>query len=132
MNDFLKITAIVLIVLILGIFVKNQRSEISLILVIAASCMVLVFVAINYISPVLEFLKNIYSSSGLHTDMVMVLIKTTGIGLICEIVNLICTDAGFGALGKTLKFTSVFVIIYLSIPLINELLTLINKVLMSE
>ena len=132
MDDFFRIIAIVLVVIILGIFLKNTRFEISALLVLVASCMVFLFVADKYISPVFEFVNNIRSVSGLNSEFVFILIKSAGIGLISEIVSLLCADAGFAALGKVIKFTSVFVILWLSIPLLNELITLIVKVLICE
>lgn len=132
MNDFIKVAAVILIVLVLGIFVKNLRPEMSVILVIAAGSIVLLFATINYISPVINFVRNLCTSGDLDLQMITTLIKATGIGMICEIITLICADAGFGALGKTLKFTSVFVILWVAIPLVSELLSLINKVLVNE
>ena len=132
MNDFIKIAGVVLVVLILGLFIKNLRPELSVVLVIAASCIAIIFASNRFVAPVVAFVKELCVSGGLNMDLVMILIKSAGIGIISEIVILICTDAGFAALGKILKFTSVFVIIWISLPLMNELISLINKVMVNE
>ena len=90
MNDFIKVTAVILIVLILGIILKSSRPEISLVLIIAASCVALIFVLTKYVSPVITFISELCASSGLDSNMVMILVKSAGIGMICEIVTLVC------------------------------------------
>ena len=65
----------------------------------------------------------------LESDTLTILLKAVGIGLVTEVTCLICTDAGNAALGKTLQFLSCAVILWLSIPLLNELLELIDNIL---
>ena len=67
--------------------------------------------------------------SGLDGDMVAILLKATGIGIVAEIANLVCKDAGNESMGKSLQLLGSAVILYLSIPLFTALIDLLQKVL---
>ena len=119
-----------IIAVILGIYTKKQSPEISVLLVIATVCSVLLFAISSYIAPVMEFISKIREMGELDHTAVTTLMKATGIGLLSEITVLLCVDAGFGSLGKMLQIISIFAILFISLPVINELISLITKVLM--
>ena len=52
-----------------------------------------------------------------------------GIGLVVEMGSLICADAGNSALGKTLQILGAIAVLWLSIPLINSLIALLEQIL---
>lgn len=128
MNLFLKVIAGVLIALILCIVLDKQGKDISFLLTIAVCSMVMV-AAVNYLQPILDFISRLQSIGQLDSNLVQILMKAVGIGLIAEIAGLICTDAGNAALGKTLQVLAAAVIIWLSIPLLNQLLEIIEQIL---
>ena len=128
MNVFLKVIAGVLIALILGIVLEKPGKDLALLLVLVACTMVLI-AAINYLQPVMEFIQRLQSIGKLDPKILEILTKVVGIGLIAEITALICTDAGNGALGKTLQILAAAVILWLSIPILNQLLSLIETIL---
>lgn len=130
MDNFLKITIIVLITIILGLYMQKQCREISVVLILVSVCTVLLFAFSSFIEPVFEFIDNVRSIGSINQNAVTTLIKASGIGLISEITALLCADAGFGSLGKVLQITSIFAILLISIPIFNELISLITKVLM--
>ena len=128
MNVFLKVIAGVLIALILGIVLEKPGKDLALLLVLVACTMVLI-AAINYLRPVMEFIQRLQAVGKLDPEILEILTKVVGIGLIAEITALICTDAGNGALGKTLQILAAAVILWLSIPILNQLLSLIETIL---
>jgi hypothetical protein len=52
-----------------------------------------------------------------------------GIGIISEIVCTLCTDVGNAALGRTLQLMASAAILWLSIPLLQELINFIEQIL---
>ena len=128
MNVYLKVIAGILIALILGIVLDKQGKDISILLTLAVCAMVMLAVT-NYLQPIMDFMKRLQNIGQLDSDVLQILIKAVGIGLIAEITNLICVDAGNGALGKTLQVLASAVIIWMSIPVFNQLLELIEKIL---
>ena len=85
--------------------------------------------AFSYLKPIVDFLKSLQVLGQLNWEMVQILLKTVGIGLITEITALICTDMGNASLGKSLQILSVAVILWLSLPLFQRLLDLLDAVL---
>jgi len=128
MNVFIKVIAGVLIALILGIVLEKPGKDLALLLTLTACAMVLI-AAVNYLQPVMDFVQRLQVIGKLDSEILEILTKVVGIGLIAEITGLICTDAGNGALGKTLQVLAAVVILWLSIPILNQLLSLIETIL---
>ena len=75
------------------------------------------------------FAENLQSVSQLDSDYLAILLKVVGIGFLAEIAALVCTDAGNATMGKVLQMLSSCVIMWLSLPLLNGLLELVQDIL---
>lgn len=117
-----------LIAVILGLTLRQQGKDIALLLSVAVCCMVIA-VGVSYLTPVIEFVRQLQESTGTDPDILRILLKSVGIGLIAEIAGLICTDAGNAALAKTIQILASAVILWLSLPLMSALLELVRKML---
>ena len=58
-----------------------------------------------------------------------ILIKAVGVGILSEITGTICIDAGNSALAKTLHLMATAVIIWISLPLLNSFIQMIENIL---
>ena len=58
-----------------------------------------------------------------------ILMKATGIGIVTEIANMVCKDAGNESMGKSMQLLGSAVILYLSMPLFQVLIDLLQKIL---
>lgn len=130
MDQLLKAAAGSMIAVVIALVVGRQSKESALLLITAACCMIAV-TAVQYLQPAVDFLGQLQSLGGLDPQVLQILLKTTGIAILSEITGLICADAGYGALGKTLQLLAAAVILWLSLPLLNKLLELIQNVLVS-
>lgn len=128
MDIFLKVTIAVLITAIISLILSKQCPEISLLLTIVVCCSV-VIVMVSYLQPVIEFSGRLVQLGQLSTDMLNVLLKVTGIGIISQIAGLICSDAGNQSLSKILQILTIVVILCVSVPLLEEVITLIENVM---
>lgn len=128
MTLFLQVCGAVLLAVILVLTLKSHGKDIGTILAIAVCCMV-ALAAIEYLQPVLSFLESLENLGGLDGDMVTTLLKATGIGIITEIANLVCKDAGNESMGKSMQLLGTAVILYLSMPLFTTLIELLQKIL---
>ena len=127
MSLFWKAAAAVLLAVVLGLSLGKQK-DIGVLLTMAVCCMV-AMIAISYLEPVLDFLRELETLGDLQGDMLGILLKAVGIGLVSEIAGLVCNDAGNGSLGKTLQMLGSAVILYLSLPIFTALLELIREIL---
>ncbi len=128
MDIFLKTIAGIMISVVLGLVLSKQGKDMALLLSVTVCCMI-VTAAFMYLKPVVTFFKKLEAMGNLDNQMLKILLKAVGIGLLAEITSLICTDAGNAALGKGLQFLATAVILWISIPLLNELLTLLETIL---
>ena len=69
--------------------------------------------------------------ANLDTGMMKVLLKSVGIGMLAEIVSLLCVDSGNATLGKTIQIFAAVMILYFSIPLFTKLIDLVDGILSS-
>ncbi len=128
MERYWQAAAGVLLAVILGLVLGKQGKETGLLLTIAVCCMT-ACAAVSYLKPVLDFVQQLQQIGQLDGEILQILLKVVGIGLVGEIASLICTDAGNGALGKTLQLLTTSVILWLSLPLLTLLLELIQQIL---
>lgn len=128
MDIFLKASAGILIAVVLCLVLSKQGKDIAILLTIAVCCMV-VTAAATYLQPLIDFFRQLRTIGQLDPNMLNILLKVVGIGLLAEITGLICCDAGSSALGKTLQILTTAVILWLSLPLFSELIELIDTIL---
>lgn len=128
MTGFWQGAAAVLLAVVLLLALGKQGKEAGLLLSIAVCCM-LGGLALSYLEPVVALVQRLQDMTELDSEMLQILLKAVGIGLIGEIASLICADAGNAALGKALQFLSAAVILWLSLPLVNALLELLQEML---
>ena len=130
MNTYLKVIAGTLTAVLLCLQLNKQQKDYALILVIFTCCMV-IYVAADYLSSVIRFFQELEQLTNLDSSMLKILLKAVGVGLLSEITCLFCTDSGNAALGKSVQFFASCVILWMSIPLFNELLDLIKTILVA-
>lgn len=128
MEWFLQGAAGVLVAVILWIVLSRQGKEFGLIVTIGASCLVLLTV-FRFLEPVLDLMGQLQTLGNLQPEWLSIMLKAVGIGLIVEIGSLICTDAGNGALSKTMQLLGTAAILWLCIPLMNGVITLLQQIL---
>lgn len=128
MEVFLQATAGVLIAVILGITLSKQSKDLSLLLTVLVCCLILT-VVIAYLNPVMEFIGQVRLLGNLNGESFRILLKAVGIGIVSEIAIQICQDSGNAALGKGLQLLASVVVLWLSLPLMQELLELVQKIL---
>lgn len=127
MELFYQIVGGILIAVVLGLALRRQGQDITLLLGIAVCCMVLGALA-TYLEPVLDFLEQLQTISGMDSQLLQVILKSVGIALVSEIAMMVCADSGNAALGKALQLMSTGVILWLSLPLMKSLLQLVQRI----
>lgn len=127
MNAFWQVVAGVLISVVLGLALSKQGRDITLLMSIAVCCMVML-AAVTYLKPVLDFVNQLQTIGNLDNDLLKIMLKAVGIGLVAEIATLICNDSGNSALGKAVQILASVVVLWLAIPLMGSLLELVQKI----
>ena len=128
MEGYWQGSAAIMLALIFIIILGNRSKDISRMLTVATCCFV-GSLALSYLKPVVAFAYRLREISNVSPEILSTLLKAVGIGLIGEIACLICADSGNSALGKVLQLLTSAVILWLSLPLIQKLLDIVEEVL---
>ena len=128
MELFLKITAGVLLSVVLILTVGKWEKDIAAVLGIAI-CSITAVAAMTVLQPVVDFLYELEISADLQGYNLGTLMKMVGVGLIAELVTTICQDAGNSSLGKQVQLLASIVILKLSLPMLQTLMDLIENLL---
>ena len=128
MERFFQAAAGIMAAVIMWIILSKQGKEYALLLSIGACCLAL-FAAFRFLEPVLDLLKQLQTIGNLQPQWLSVMLKAVGIGLLVEMGSLICMDAGNASLAKTLQILGAVAVLWLSIPLMNSLISLLQQIL---
>ena len=128
METFLRGIALVLVGVILSLIISRQNRDLGVLLSIGICTMICISAA-AYLESLTDFLKNILILGGINRNYLSILLKCTGIGLLSELAGLICIDAGENAMSKALQILANGAILFLSLPLLQKLLELLEEVL---
>ena len=126
MELYWKAAAAVLIALILSKTLKEK--DFSLVLAMTVSIMVGLLLT-AYLEPVVEFLKQLQKLADLQGNMLEILLKALGIGIVTQITDMICKDSGNGALGHAMTLLGTAVILWLSLPVFTTLIGILQRIL---
>lgn len=128
MNIFWKTAAGILTAVILWISLNKSNKDVSVLLTMAVCAMALIG-ASAFLQPVIAFFKKLQTIGNLDNDLVSVVLRIVGIGVVTEIAVLICKDAGNESMGKTLQIVSTVTVLWMSIPVFESLISLLDKIL---
>lgn len=128
MDVFIKATAGTLLALILYLSLKSTGNAFAFLLSVAVICMI-VGLSATFLQPIIDFVEELITLGQFDSEMLEIVMKSVGVGLLSEIAVLICTDAGNSALGKALQILASAVVLWLSVPLFTSLIELVKEIL---
>jgi stage III sporulation protein AD len=128
MDILLKAIAGGFVALILGTVLPPDRKEVKLILGLIALCAIAV-AAISYLRPVVVLIEQMKSLGKINDEMIDILWKSVGIGVISEISSTVCKDMGNGSLERIIQFAGMATILWMMVPLFHEFIKLIENIL---
>ena len=126
METFFVAIAATLMALVLYLVLRDHGKHMTALLSLAAVCAILV-AAIQYLKPVTELIRSLSAASRIDPAYIRVILKAVGVGLIGEIAALVCNDGGNTALARGVEMLTTAAVLWLSIPLINAVLELIQQ-----
>ena len=128
MTYFYQAISGTLLACVLCISLGKIGKDYSILITLAVCCMILLLVT-AYLEPILELIRRLEILGNLDDQMVSVILKSVGIGLLSDISAMVCADAGNASMGKALHILATVVILWISIPIFNAFLDLIQQIL---
>lgn len=128
MGHFLQAVALSMVGAVLAVVLQKQAKELSVLLVIGCSALILTL-AVWFLEPVVDFVTQLRLLGELDSEMVAILLKTAGVGLLAELAGTVCEDAGEGTLGKMARLCGSAAALYLALPLLTAVLDMVSELL---
>lgn len=128
MAVFWKAAAGILTAVVLVLTVGKQEKDLALMISMMV-CAMAVITAFSFLEPVVSFLHQLEAWGDLQSGVLSTLLKIVGIGLVSEIAGMICQDSGNASLAKGMELLGTTVILYLSLPILETLMELIQQIL---
>ena len=121
MSTFLKIGIIALIYLFISVILKSYRPEYVFLMRVFA--VVLVFATL--VDDIARFISNvlsIFTVFNIESEHINLLLKITGIAIITDFICDTLIDSGEKSLAGVVAISSKFLIMFLSLPILNGLI----------
>ncbi len=126
--DIFKICALGIIAVILILMVQQYTPSFTIMIVIMTGIIILTMV-IPTLENVLASIFEIINLVSLELTQIAIIIKIIGIAYICEFCSQVCIDAGQGAIASKIDLSGKVLIMVISMPIINDLISLITRLM---
>lgn len=123
-----KIMGVGFISLIVVIILKQYRPEFAIYASILCGVIIIGIIS-NKLQNTINFINDISNKININKQFIGILIKITGIAIITEFAVSVCKDSNESAIASKIDFGGKILIVSLSVPIIEALITTIVKIL---
>ena len=123
-----QLVGIAFITAVAAILVKSTKPELAVVITIAGSIILLLFVFEVFRGNISLF-TDIAEATGLNATIVKTLLKMVGIGYLVEFSAGILSDFGQNSLADKLIFCGKILILVLAVPILESVLSLVGELL---
>ncbi|MCC8074109.1 MAG: stage III sporulation AC/AD family protein [Clostridiales bacterium] len=124
----IKIASIVLITLIFVLFLRETKREFALLLTLCCA-IVLFLIVFDDLKDIVAQINSLTSSVTGAQAYASLLLKILGISLLSQFVSDLCRDSGEQALASQSELASKIIILIISLPLFDTVITIVNGLL---
>ena len=126
--EIFQLVGVAFVTAVAAILLKATKPELSLAVTIAGSIVLLLFV-FDLLQGSVSIFQKIAETTGIEFSLVKTVLKMIGIGYLVEFSAGILNDFGQNSLADKLIFCGKVVILILAIPILENVLSLIVKLL---
>lgn len=126
--EIIKIIGFILIALFFVLFFKEKRSDIAVLISLAAGAIVFLF-CLKELGQIINFLKALSEKAGIDTVYFGIILKILAIAYLSSFASEICKDAGASSLSSKVEFSGKLFILILAIPILGAVLDSILQIL---
>lgn len=126
--EIFQLIGIALITAVAALILKGTKPELALAVTIAGSVILLLF-AFEILKDSVSLFGKIATTTGIDSALIKIILKMIGIGYLVEFSSGILSDFGQNALADKLIFCGKIMILVLSVPILENVLSLILKFL---
>ncbi len=122
--DIVKVVAVGLITLVATIIVKQVKPEIAILITLAGSIILIMFV-VQMLQGAFGNFMNIFNKTGVSSSLFVPVFKIVGIGYLCEFGANLCVDGGCNSIADKILFCGKISILIIAIPIINSVIDVV-------
>jgi stage III sporulation protein AD len=126
--EIFKIILIGFLGTIFCVVLKETRKDIAIIVALATVAIIMLF-GINYMTQIVDVIKQLANKAGLPDNFLSIILKIIGIAYIVEFASDICKDAGQEAISSKIQFAGKCVILTMGMTIIGNFVDVINKLI---
>lgn len=126
--DIVKIAAMGILTAFCVLLLREQKSEIAMLVGIAGGCLILLSV-LDYFTQIFSTLKGIADKTGIPSSVYKVVGKIISVGYIADFWAGVVEDTGQKALAEKIVLGGKLIIMVLSLPIVTTLFDTIAGVL---
>ncbi|MDE6398967.1 MAG: hypothetical protein K2L51_06570 [Clostridiales bacterium] len=126
--DIIKISAMGIVTAFCVVLLREQKSEIAMLVGIAGGCLILLSL-LDYFTQVFSTLSDIAQKTGIPSSVYKTVLKIISIGYIADFSAGIVEDTGQKALAEKIVLGGKLIIMVLSLPIVTMLFDIIAGVL---
>ena len=123
-----QLIGIAFVTAVAAILVKSTKPELAVVITIAGSIILLLFV-LEVFRGSLSLFTDIAQATGLDATIVKTLLKMVGIGYLVEFSAGILNDFGQNSLADKLIFCGKILILVLAVPILESILALVGELI---
>ena len=128
MDIMLKIAVIAVLSAVMSVLLRQNEKALALTISILA-CAVILLLGIGFLQPIWSIIEKLEKLSGLGNRITEPLLKAVGIGVLTQIAGSVCAQAGEASLGKAVEISGSILSVYVALPLLNAVLTLVERLI---
>ena len=128
MVELIKVIGLAFVVVVAVIVVKQVKPEIAVLVGVAGSILIFFYI-IDLLEQVFGVFSYILDSTGLNSELFIILLNIIGIGYLTEFSANICLDSGNSAVASKIMLAGKLVIFVLAIPVIKSLIDIIVSIM---
>lgn len=126
--EIFQLVGIAFITAVTALLLKETKPELSFAVTVTGSIILLLF-AFELFRGSISIFNRIAETTGIKSSMVKIILKMVGIGYLVEFSAGILSDFGQNSVADKLVFCGKILLLILAIPILESVLTLINKLL---
>jgi len=129
--DIFRIAAIGICGVVIAAIFRNYNNEKSVfaLYVVMATVMIIFLIVITKLTPVFDFLGEIYDQISYGKNFFPIILKVLAVAYIADFTAQICKDSGESAIAGKVELAGKVMIFYLAVPVMVAVMDLINKML---
>lgn len=120
--------AVAMLATTVSVMLKKYSPEYSIFISLVAGVFIL-FMAFAELSPSLQKINNLISTSGISLEHAKIVFKTLGICFLVQFASDACNDAGESSLASKIELAGKVLIITLALPLFEEVVNMVSGLL---